>query len=136
MSASSCVDRQFYVPESVSHPVGEFSQKKIREMVELIKYRTIKSYDNYHTLVDNDVDQKVARMILPQNMMTLFYMKGNLRNWMEYCKVRCSKVTDSEHKRIALKVHKKLLTMFPVAVGALSWDAFSANTLSDVGLRG
>ena len=55
----------------------------------------------YNKLLDNGVARECARMVLPLSTETTLYMKGSVRSWIHYLKVRMSLHTQKEHRQIA-----------------------------------
>ena len=60
-----------------------------------------------------------ARMILPQNLYTQFYMTGNLRNWCHFLKLRLDPHAQKEIRDVAEMVANIIKTLFPVSYAAL-----------------
>ena len=58
----------------------------------------IRAYDD---LVKSGVALESARMVLPLCVGTRLYMKGTVRDWMHYCRVRMDAHTQQEHQEIA-----------------------------------
>src|SRR5690606_23901666 len=73
----------------------------------------------YTELLDNDVAPELARMILPQNMYTEFYMSGNLRSWSHFLHLRLDGHAQKEVRDVAQMVEKILTPLFPVSMKAL-----------------
>lgn len=73
----------------------------------------------YNHLLESDVAPELARMILPQNMYTEFYMTGNLRNWSHFLKLRLDGHAQKEVQDVANQVVGILEPLFPVSVEAL-----------------
>lgn len=112
--------------------ISDSESSAIRERME---YVIIKSYEAYQFALDKGVSKEQARIVLSQNMMTKFYAKGNLHNWMHYCKQRCDLYAQEEHQIVAKQIFKHLLTTCPISVGALAKKRFTPETLSAVGLQ-
>lgn len=74
-----------------------------------------KCFDTYKQLLDLGVSREMARGVLPQNMMTKFYMTMNLRNWAHFLKLRLDNHAQLEVQEIAQDVKKILLDKFPVS---------------------
>lgn len=70
-------------------------------------------------MADGKVAPEQARMILPQNMYTEFYMTGNLRNWVHFLKLRLDGHAQKEVQDIAQQVYQILQPLWPVSVEAL-----------------
>ena len=73
----------------------------------------------YNDLLENKVAPEQARMILPQNMYTEFYMTGNLRAWEHFLKLRLDGHAQKEVQDVAKMVYKILQPLFPVSMKAL-----------------
>lgn len=73
-------------------------------------------YDNM--LVDG-IAPELARMILPQNMYTEFYMSGNLRAWSHFLHLRLDGHAQKEVQDVAQMVADILTPLFPVSMEAL-----------------
>lgn len=138
----SIVGENFYIPdvlkkqgiENKQGSEGEFTEVENKDMIELMKYQVYKAVETYDKLLDKGVSKELARMILPQNMMTKFYAKANLRNLMHYCSLRCDKHAQFEHQYLAKQMFNELLKMFPISVGALAKAMFSDELLETMGL--
>lgn len=73
----------------------------------------------YKDMIENGVAPEQARMILPQNMYTEFYMTGNLRAWAHFLHLRLDQHAQKEVRDVAEKVEDILMPLFPVSVEAL-----------------
>ena len=73
----------------------------------------------YKAALSYGVAPELARMILPQNMYTEFYMTGNLRNWAHFLKLRLDEHAQLEVQQIAQQVMELLQPLWPVSVEAL-----------------
>ncbi len=138
----SVVGEEFYLP-AMYHKKGgmnkqgsaeEFGQRDNSEMYNMAKISVLESKKNYDYLIERGVSNEEARLILPQNMITKFFASASLLNWMRYCSLRCDAHTQYEHRILAKKLFKELLTMFPVSVAALTKSMFNEQTQVDVGL--
>ncbi len=139
----SVVGDEFYLPK-VYHKKAdktnkqgssqEFEGRDASEMLNMAKISVLESKKNYDYLIEKGVSNEEARMILPQNMITKFFASASLLNWMRYCSLRCDAHTQYEHRILAKKLFKELLTMFPVSVAALTKSMFNDQTQVDVGL--
>jgi len=74
----------------------------------------------YKWAVQDGVAPELARMILPQNMYTEFYMTGNLRNWAHFLKLRLDGHAQAEVQDVAKMVASILTPLWPVSMEALS----------------
>ncbi len=73
----------------------------------------------YENMLSYGVAPELARMILPQNMYTEFYMTGNLRNWSHFLKLRLDGHAQKEVQDVANQTLAILQPLFPVSVEAL-----------------
>lgn len=76
--------------------------------------------ETYERLLAQGVCREQARGILPQNLMTEFYMTGNLRNWMHFCSLRLHEGAQREAQYVAKQCLKLLGERFPESVKALA----------------
>ncbi len=76
--------------------------------------------DLYNELLDLGVCREQARGIIPQNLMTKFYMTGNLRNLVHFIELRTHDGAQKEVRDIALQLKEILIGVFPVAMEALT----------------
>lgn len=82
-------------------------------------YRRIAShYENgdhlYSELVSNGVAKECAREILPLGSPTRLYMKGDIRSFLFYVKVRGGPETQLEHREIALEIKDIIKQEMPI----------------------
>lgn len=70
----------------------------------------IRAYDD---LVKSDVALESARMVLPMCVGTRMYMKGTVRDWLHYCRVRMDSHTQQEHREIATDCWNVLCEVLP-----------------------
>lgn len=73
----------------------------------------------YNDMLANGVAPELARMILPQNMYTEFYMSGNLRAWEHFLKLRLDGHAQVEVQVVAQQALAILQPLFPVSMKAL-----------------
>lgn len=73
----------------------------------------------YEELLYGGVCPEQARMILPQNLYTTFYMTGNLRNWAHFLKLRLDAHAQKEVRDVAEMCAKIIEPLFPVSYKAL-----------------
>jgi len=133
----SVVGEMFYVPDKLKKQddknkqgsVGEFTERENKDLISLMEIQCYKAFEKYERLIDAGVSKEMARLVLPQNMMTKFYAKANLRNWMHYCSLRADSHAQFEHQVLAEHIFYSLLKMFPIATGALAKSMFSEELL-------
>jgi thymidylate synthase (FAD) len=73
----------------------------------------------YNYMIEKGVSKEQARMILPQNLMTKFYMTGNLRNFVHFVKLRDHHHAQKEAQFVAKEMRKSLEQIFPESTKAL-----------------
>lgn len=68
---------------------------------------------------ENNIAKEQARAVLPEgNTVSRLYMKGSLRSWIHYCALRSGNGTQKEHREIAQRAWKEIITKyFPSIVG-------------------
>jgi len=74
----------------------------------------------YNNLLDLGVCREQARGVLPQNLMTKFYMTGNLRNFAHFLKLRSHKGAQQEAQEVADQLRTILTEKYPQALEALT----------------
>ena len=120
-------DLNFYVPEVLRAQAennrqaseGEVGSDVNTHLENLMKTHICKSVGLYEKLLSEGVAREVARAVLPQNLMTRFYMTGNLRNWAHFIELRIDAHAQVEAQLIAKELSDKLVEVFPEAMGAL-----------------
>ncbi|MFM1842741.1 MAG: Thymidylate synthase ThyX [Cyanobacteriota bacterium] len=78
-----------------------------------------RAYVAYQEAIDKGIAKECARMILPLNTQTRLYMKGNVRSWIHYLKVRNSPETQKEHRDIANAIREIFADQFPTIANCL-----------------
>lgn len=73
----------------------------------------------YKSMLESGVAPELARMVLPQNMYTEFYMSGNLRAFSHFLKLRLDSHAQVEAQQVAKLMYDILLHLFPVSMEAL-----------------
>lgn len=73
----------------------------------------------YRSLLEQDVAPEVARMVLPQSMMTEFIETGSLAAYARLCKLRLDPHAQKEIRDYAAVVSDHLAKVFPVSWAAL-----------------
>jgi thymidylate synthase (FAD) len=72
----------------------------------------------YNDLVSSGVALESARMVLPLCVGTRLYMKGTVRDWLHYCRVRMDNHTQEEHRLIATDCWNVLKEVLPITTEA------------------
>lgn len=77
------------------------------------------SVNFYKHLLGNGVAPEQARMVLPQNTMTEFWMTGSLYGWARVCNLRLDSHAQKEIQEVAHMIDKEMYNLFPVSWKAL-----------------
>lgn len=73
----------------------------------------------YNSLVEQGVAREIARAVLPQSLLTRFYMGGTLRNWAHFIELRRDAHAQYEVQVIANRVADELRELWPESCNAL-----------------
>jgi thymidylate synthase (FAD) len=73
----------------------------------------------YKQLLSDGVAAEMARMVLPQSMMTEWYWSGSLDAFASMCHLRCKPDTQYESRLVADQISDKMAELFPVSWAAL-----------------
>lgn len=79
----------------------------------------IDALENYRYLLSKGVAREMARAVLPQSLLTRFYMGGNLRNWAHFIRLRKDEHAQYEVRVIAERIENELRALWPNSVEAL-----------------
>ena len=74
----------------------------------------------YGELLAAGVAPECARMVLPLATKTRIYMKGSVRSWIHYFKVRCDGHAQKEHRLLAEAIKVEFAKVFPVIAEAIA----------------
>lgn len=75
--------------------------------------------DTYNEMLQMGVSREMARGILPQNLLTDFYMSGSLRNWIHFVKLRIDPHAQEEAQIVGRQCLDLLEEYFPISTKAL-----------------
>lgn len=73
----------------------------------------------YNRLIVGGVSREQARSILPQSLLTRFYMTGNLRNWQHFIELRRDGHAQMEVQVVANRIAEELRKLWPESCKAL-----------------
>lgn len=110
MRKKGSTNRQSSIPYEDKEEQLEMDNKALAPI--LVAIRT------YDDLVKSGVALESARMVLPMCVGTRLYMKGTVRDWMHYCRVRLSSHTQEEHWQVASDCWNVLREVLPVTTTA------------------
>ena len=95
------------------------SQKEIEfDITELVQA----SKTVYNDMIEEGVAPEMARMVLPQNMMTEWYWTGSLMAFARVCNLRNKPDSQEETRMITLQMAKHLKDHFPISAKNLLDD--------------
>lgn len=81
------------------------------------------AFSKYKDALDKGIAKEQARFLLPMSTSTTLYMKGCLRDWIFYLKLRSGNGTQKEHADIANAIIKDIFVPnFPEISKALGWQ--------------
>jgi thymidylate synthase (FAD) len=112
-------DLEFYFPELWRIPDPLNKQGSIVEATEdeikttILRDLCMASERAYKRLKSLDAANEMARMVLPQNVYTVFYAKANLKNILHFLSLRLDKSAQWEMRRYAEAVGDMLKTRLP-----------------------
>lgn len=117
----------FYMPDTIHLQSTKDKQMSVEnndeELVTSIKNEIaeIDEYleKKYNSFVERGVSREDARMILPNNLMTKFYMSGNIRNWAHFIELRIDEHAQYESQIIAQEALKIAVNHFPETMKTL-----------------
>ncbi len=129
----SVVGEEFYVPNHLMKQGKRalaltdevLDDKLAKDIKNRMEIHILRAHELYHLLLEKEVTRDLSRLVLPQNMMTKFFMKGNLRACMVFCALRCADDAHYEHQFLGDLVFNQLIKMFPVCVGNLARNMFT-----------
>jgi len=84
-------------------------------------YIAFESKRMYEEALGRGIAKECARFLLPMAATTTLYMKGSIRSWIHYLKLRTENGTQQEHKEIALEILKVFKAHLPITSKALGW---------------
>lgn len=74
----------------------------------------------YNYYIDEyGLSREQARAILPQSLLTKFYMTGNLRNWCHFLELRLDEHSQYEVRVVAERIKEELTKLWPNSMAAL-----------------
>jgi len=93
---------EYYIPTLFRKRAKDKKQGSSNETIEYDIADTIKNANTtYNDMLDKGIAPELARMVLPQNMMTEWYWTGSLYAFARVCELRCAEDTQEETRIIA-----------------------------------
>lgn len=77
------------------------------------------SLKDYNKALEDGICPEMARMLLPQSMMTSWYWSGTLGAYCDMLRLRLDPHTQKETREVAEKIKEIIEPLFPVSVQAL-----------------
>jgi len=117
----------FYVPikwrsqdtENKQGSLWDFSD--VSQSLRLRRY-SLNALDYYNKLLEQGVAREMARMVLPQNLYTVFYGTVDLHNLLHFIGLRAEEHAQWEIRQYAIAIEEIIQTYVPVSKEA--WDHF------------
>ena len=107
---------EFYIPFMWRKRAENKKQGSSDEEIEYdITDFVSKSKELYNDMLESDIAPEMARMILPQNMMTEWYWSGSLMAFARVVNLRIKEDTQEETRVIATHIDKHLKDHFPIS---------------------
>lgn len=92
---------------------GEIADQSTAKLI--LEQTNLLAYKNYKTLIDKGVAPEMARVILPQTMMTEWYWSGSLHAFARVCQQRLDSHTQEETQVIAQGINDECIKLFPIS---------------------
>jgi len=107
---------EFYIPRVWRKRAKNIKQGSSKETVEYDITGTLEYIkQTYKNLLNEGIAPEMARIILPQNMMTEWYWSGNLYSFSRVCSLRLKSDAQEETRDIVMKINKSCEYKFPIS---------------------
>jgi len=114
---------EYHIPKAWRKRADNKKQGSSDETIEYDVSDTMKlALDTYNNLLKLDVAPEMARMVLPQNMMTEWYWSGTLMAFARVCNLRCKDDTQAETREISWLIDDLAKNLFPTSWKALRYE--------------
>lgn len=100
------------VPYDFCHGVDEPAEEVYKGNVAMV-------LNCYEAMIFAGVCREQARAVLPQSLLTRFYVSGNLRSYWSFLTARCAPDTQKETRIVAERIKEQLVALWPESMGAL-----------------
>ena len=105
---------EYYMPKNWRLRAEDKKQGSSNETIEYDIANTIKNANTtYNDMLAKRIAPELARMVLPQNMMTEWYWSGTLYAFARVCELRCAEDTQEETRTIADSIDQLCNEEFP-----------------------
>jgi thymidylate synthase (FAD) len=108
---------EFYTPDKWyyrSHDLKQGRSDAEFEDITMSDYYLV-AYNNYNSLIKSGVAPEMARMILPQSMMTEWYWSGSLDAFADMYNLRSKTDTQEESRQVANQINTHMSIAYPVS---------------------
>jgi thymidylate synthase (FAD) len=110
------MEPKFYIPfmwrkKAENKKQGSSDEEVSYDIVEYIK----QSKQLYNDMLEKGIAPEMARMVLPQNMMTEWIWSGTLYGFARVCNLRNKPDAQSETRMISHQIHKHCEQHFPTS---------------------
>jgi thymidylate synthase (FAD) len=115
---------EFYTPDKWyyrSHDLKQGRSDAEFKDITMSDYYLV-AYNSYNSLIKSGVAPEMARMILPQSMMTEWYWSGSLDAFADMYNLRSKPDTQEESRQVANQINTHMSIAYPV-----SWKVLTAN---------
>lgn len=115
-------DPEFYLPTFLTH--SKSYTKELQFLLTDINMHFERASHFYDKLLNNGVDQELAKIILPQSLYVEFIEIGSLPSYARLYKLRSKKTHSKEIKTYMFNINKLINLKFPI-----SWPIIKKYTL-------
>lgn len=131
------LEDEFYIPNEFRTNSKANKQSSIEENNTEKLLKTMKIFDetykyvykNYQEMLDEGLAREVARSLLPLGTYTMFFFKQDLRNLMNFLRLRLDDHTQKETREVA-----RAIASFVAKIVPITWRAFLKHQLNVVKL--
>ena len=127
---------EFYLPTDWRKAADNVKQGSSKETIEILRMRGLEeqtvddatrklvahALNLYTDMLEAGVCPEMARMVLPQNMMTEWIWSGSLGAVADMCRLRLDPHTQEESQVIAQYVSRFMANLYPISWTALMGD--------------
>jgi len=122
-------DPEFYTPETWRGVAKDKKQgsagviKQARLVTDAVEDGYRKQLNTYKRLLEEGVAPEMARIILPQALLSEWYWSGSLDSFANMCNLRCKEDTQYETRLVGGQIDEIMAGLYPV-----SWKALRGET--------
>ena len=119
---------EYYMPNNWRLRAEDKKQGSSNETIEYDIANTIKNANTtYNDMLAKGIAPELARMVLPQNMMTEWYWTGSLYAFARVCQLRCAEDTQEETRIVANSIDEFCNEEFPYSWKYLRLEKLKEN---------